>query len=127
LNATTTYSGVLNSYLSFLISLVLIVSVLLIVYFLLRRYILKTRSNEMALLIERLVLDRNTTIYLVKLSEKYLYIASTPGGVTVLREVDESEIIDKLPRKGEKFSNIFYKKLGKYSLEDEIQKLEKMK
>jgi len=127
LNATATYNGTLGSYLSFLISLVLIAGVLLVIYFLLRKYVLKIRSNEMILLIERLVLDRNTTIYLVKLAERYFYIASTPGGVTVLREVDESEIIDKLPRKSEKFSSIFYKKLGRYSLEDEIQKLEKMK
>lgn len=127
MNATTTYSGALGSYFSFLISLILIIGVLLVLYFLLKKYILKVRSNEIMMLIERLVLDKSSAIYLVKLGEKYFYIASSPSGVTVLREVDESEIIDKLPRKSEKFSSIFYKKLGRYSLENEIQKLEKMK
>jgi len=127
LNSTPTYSGAMGTYLSFLLSLVLIVSVLLVVYFLLKKYVLKVRQNDLIVLIERAVLDRNTVIYLVKLSEKYMYIASTSGGVTILREVDESEIIDKLPRKGEKFSSIFYKRLGKYSLENEIKKLEKLK
>lgn len=127
MGSTPTYSGAMGTYLSFLLSLVLIVAVVLVMYFLLKRYVLKTHQNDLIVLIERAVLDRNTVIYLVKLSEKYMYIASTPGGVTILREVDETEIIDKLPRKGEKFSNIFYRRLGKYSLESEIKKLEKLK
>ena len=124
----TVFGGSSFTYLSFFLSSFLIVGILFIVYLLVRKYVRRTNGRTVEI-IDRVVLDRNNSIYLLKLPNKYIYISSGPNGVTILGEVDELEVAERLPvsHRGLKgFKDIFFKRVGKFSLNEEIDKLEKL-
>lgn len=92
-----------------------LVAFLGVVYFFVRRRNPFASSKNIRV-IERCYLDRNSSIVLVRLIDSYYVLLITPGGGTVLKELSESEAGHL--EEAEKFSSIFFKKLGKNEKKD---------
>jgi len=121
----TNFEGFPATYLSFLLSSLLILAILFIVYLLVKKYLGRSIGRTVEI-VDKIVLDRHNTIYLLKFPNKYMYISSGPNGVNILGEVDEVEITERLPMGRKRFREIFFKRIGKFSLSEELSKLEKM-
>ncbi len=108
-----------NLFLQVVLAFSLLIAFLAFIYFLVRRKALSFGRNIK--IIERLYLDRSTSILLVRLVDDYFFILVCPSGATVLKKLSDIEVSSLDQERQKSFSEIFFRHVARSGKKDENQ------
>ncbi len=126
--ATQTTVSVFNSsMITFLFSTILIIAFLLLMLYIVRKIGNRQSRSKYIKVIDSMSLGRNTTIYLLKLNNKYVFLACTPSSTEIIGQIEDEEDIKEIEiSESQSFSKIFFSKMGKNFLKGQIDRLDRM-
>ncbi len=127
-SATPTSTLVGPSLIFFFSTVIIIATLLFVLYFVKRIGVKHVKSKYMKIL-DALPVGKGTVIYLVRLKNRYFFMACTPSNTQVLMELEnEDDIKDiEIGENEEGFSKILFSKLGKRFLKDQIDRIDELK
>lgn len=125
--ATSTVSVFNYSMVTFLISTILIIGVLIFLLYIVRKFSIRQSRSKYIKVIDSMPLGKSTVIYLLKLKDKYVFLACTPSSTEIIGKIESEEDIKEIEiSESESFSKIFFSKIGKNFLKNQIDRLDRM-